>query len=95
MTNAQAETVRESNAFKHAYRSRRCLVPSNGFYESKRFDDGKKWPYLLGFYDLEPMAYAGIWECREREDQTLESVSILTTTPNELTVRIHDRMPVI
>jgi putative SOS response-associated peptidase YedK len=95
MTNARAETVRESNAFKHAYRSRRCLVPSNGFYEWKRFDDGKKWPYLIGLDNLEPLAYAGIWECWERDERTLESFSILTTTPNELMVRIHDRMPVI
>jgi putative SOS response-associated peptidase YedK len=51
----EAETVRESNAFKHAYRSRRCLVPSNGFYEWRRFDDGKKWPYLIGLDDLEPL----------------------------------------
>ena len=100
MTNARAETVRESNAFKHAYRSKRCLVPSNGFYEWRRFDDGKKWPYMIGLDDLEPLAYVGIWE---RDDQILagpvsvcrlESFSILTTAPNELMVRIHDRMPV-
>jgi putative SOS response-associated peptidase YedK len=56
------------------------------------------------FPTLEPLAYAGIRECRKRDDQILgdpvserrlEGFSILTITPNGLMVRIHDRQPVI
>jgi putative SOS response-associated peptidase YedK len=79
----------------NTFTAREDAVLSNGFYAWRRFDDGQKWPYLIGLDDLEPLAYAGIWECWERDGQILESFSILTTTPNELMVRIHDRMPVI
>ena len=39
MINARSETVATSVAFKHALKSRRCLVVADGFYEWKR--DGK------------------------------------------------------
>jgi hypothetical protein len=65
----------------------------------------KRWGLVpSSFLTLEPLAYAGIWECWGRDEQILggpvsehrlEGFSILTTMPNELMVRIHDRMPVI
>jgi putative SOS response-associated peptidase YedK len=43
-----------------------------------------------------PYAFAGLWErWKPKEGEPLETFTILTTDPNELTERVHDRMPVI
>ena len=40
MINARAETIAEKNAFKSAFKRRRCLIPADGFYEwQKNADD--------------------------------------------------------
>ena len=40
VTNARAETA-AVKMFKDALRTRRCLVPADGFYEWKQMSDGK------------------------------------------------------
>lgn len=95
--NARAETVTTSATFREAMKRRRCLVPADGFYEWQRLDAKTKQAYALGLKDEGPFAFAGLWE-RWRDPgtgQTLETYSIVTTEPNELTARVHDRMPVI
>jgi putative SOS response-associated peptidase YedK len=42
-----------------------------------------------------PFAFAGLWETWRREGEPVESCTILTTEPNDLTQEVHDRMPVI
>ena len=38
----------------------------------------------------------GLWDrWKTRKDESIESCTILTTTPNSLLADIHDRMPVI
>jgi putative SOS response-associated peptidase YedK len=41
------------------------------------------------------MAFAGLWETWKDQDQSIESCTIITTTPNELMAQLHNRMPVI
>ena len=44
----------------------------------------------------EPYSFAGLWErWKPKEGEPLESFTILTTDPNELAEKVHDRMPVI
>ena len=100
MINARAEGLADKNAFKDAFRKRRCLVPADGFYEwRKRPGEKTKQPFYIHRADGEPIAFAGLWEewkGHDRSgDQRLRSASIITTTPNELMATIHDRMPVI
>lgn len=102
MINARSETVAEKPAFRAAYRSRRCLVPADGFYEWKTID-GRKQPFRVVRGEDEPFAFAGLWEewsglREERRDgdaEPLLTFTILTTEANDAIRDIHHRMPVI
>ncbi|MFH1737471.1 MAG: SOS response-associated peptidase [bacterium] len=94
MINARAESVAEKPAFRQAFRRRRCLIPADGFYEWKKEGRGKQ-PYYIRMRDERLFTFAGLWERWEKDDRAIESCTILTTAPNELTAQIHNRMPVI
>lgn len=96
MINARGETVAAKPAFRTAFRRHRCLVLADGFFEWLKTGKAKQ-PYYIRMQDDRPFAFAGLWELwRDRStDQTLESCTIITTEANELTRRVHDRMPVI
>ena len=97
LINARAETVATSGAFRRSFASRRCIVPADAFYEWLRREDGPTQPYLIRHRDGSPLAFAGLWSTwrDEKHDAWLRSCTIVTTTPNELMARIHDRMPVV
>lgn len=95
LINARSESVGETRAFRDSYRNRRCLVPADGFFEWQQ-RAGDKQPYHLTLADGTPFALAGLYDLwRRREEEWLESFTILTTHPNSLLAPIHDRMPVI
>lgn len=94
MINARADTVASKPSFRAAFKSRRCLVVADGFYEWQKRGATKQ-PYLIGMRDGGPFAFAGLWEHWRRDDQTIESCTIITTDANELMQPLHDRMPVI
>lgn len=95
MINARSETAAEKPAFRAAFKSRRCLIPADGFYEWKK--EGKtRTPYHIHLKDREPFAMAGLWErWTSPYGDHLDTCTILTTIPNDLMEEIHDRMPVI
>src|SRR6266566_3976075 len=82
-------------AFRDALKSRRCLIPADGFYEWQRTGKAKQ-PYCFEVNEGELFAFAGIWDrWKDASGNTLETCSILTTIPNAVTAPVHDRMPVI
>lgn len=103
LINARAETVESSPLFRTAFARHRCIVPADAFYEWRRERDpttGKtirSEPFAVRRTDGEPLALAGLWSSwRDPETATrLYTCSILTTDPNDLVARIHNRMPVI
>lgn len=94
MINARGETIATKPAFREAFKSRRCLVVADGFYEWQRQGRHKQ-PYYITRKDGQPLALAGLWERWKRGPQPLETCTIVTTTANELVEPLHDRMPVI
>jgi putative SOS response-associated peptidase YedK len=95
LINARAETIAEKPSFRSAFRSRRCLVLADGFYEWRR-DGDRKQPFYVTMKDRRPFGFAGLWErWAPAGGEPLESCTIVTTTPNEVLAPIHDRMPVI
>lgn len=97
LINARCETVAEKPSFRSAFRHRRCLVLSDGYYEWKKLGAaGKKQPYYIRLRDGRPFAFAGLWETWQGQDAApLETCTIITTAANDLTRDIHARMPVI
>jgi putative SOS response-associated peptidase YedK len=94
LINARSETVASKPTFRTAFAQRRCLVPISGFYEWRARPWGKQ-PHLIRRVDQEPFALAGLWEVWKHQGESVESFTILTTTPNALMEPLHDRMPVI
>lgn len=95
LINARAETAVEKPTFSEAWASRPCLVPSSGFYEWQSTTGGPKRPFRI-YREEEPLfAMAGLWDVWEGNGETLSTVTILTTEPNETVASIHDRMPVV
>ncbi len=97
MINARAESLAEKPSFRTAYRKRRCLILSDGFYEWKQNPDLKtKQPMCIKLKNGQPFAFAGLWELwRAPDGSDVRSCTIITTQPNELLQTIHNRMPVI
>ncbi len=94
--NARGETAKTTPAFRDAYKSRRCLVLADAFYEWKANGKSKQ-PYAIAMRDRQPFAFAGLWE-NWKEPKTQEWIrtfTILTTPPNEVVAPLHDRMPLI
>lgn len=91
--NAQAEKVASNAMFRQSVQKRRCLVPADGFYEWKRFDERTKFPFDIHLKGSRPFVMAGIYE--KATETRPATFAVLTTAPNELMQTIHDRMPAI
>lgn len=96
MINARGETIAEKPSFKRAFQSRRCIIPSNGFYEWKK-PDGEKQPYFISMKDEPLLAFAGLWEkwIDKQANEVIFTCTIITTDANETIMPLHHRMPVI
>jgi putative SOS response-associated peptidase YedK len=92
LINARVETVAEKPAFRRAFKSRRCLLPADGYYEwyTPTGDDvpktkaGKpqKQPFFIHRADGKSLAMAGLYEWwRDKsKDEDDESAWLLTST---------------
>jgi len=99
MFNARSETVATKAPFKAllAKPRGRCLILADGFYEWLRPEDRKapRVPFRFTVDEGEPFAFAGLWTWSKPGGEWLASATMLTTTPNAVVARLHDRMPVI
>jgi putative SOS response-associated peptidase YedK len=94
--NGMSETAASKPAFRESMRSRRCLIPADGFYEWAKLGPKEKQPYNFGMADDSIFAFAGLWDrWRDPAGKEILSFTILTTKPNSLVSAIHDRMPAI
>jgi putative SOS response-associated peptidase YedK len=96
LINARGETVAIRPAFRAAFTRRRCLVPMAGYYEWQKTPAGKV-AHFIHLLNAEQFAVAGLYEYWPGGDGkvAVESFTVITTAPNEMTGKIHDRMPVI
>jgi putative SOS response-associated peptidase YedK len=98
LINARGESVLDKPAFRNAMRRRRCLIPTDGFYE---WQVGMpKRPYFVrpkrdANGDAPPFAFAGLYETWTGPNgEEIDTAAIITTRANRTLSAIHDRMPV-
>lgn len=94
LINARAESVGRRAAFAAAFRSRRCLVPANGWFEWVR-RGRQRYPYFLTLGDGAPVSFAGLWERWEGREPPVETFTIITTAAAPGIRAVHDRQPAI
>ncbi len=94
MFNARIETIDTSPAFRDGFKSRRSLIPADGYFEwIANAKDGKKDPWLLQLPEAKPFSFAGIWA--HNDNLGVTSCTIITAPAVEHIAHIHGRMPVI
>jgi putative SOS response-associated peptidase YedK len=102
LINARGESVLQKPAFRNAMRRRRCLIPTDGFYEWQVGENagGPKRPYFVRAKTdagggAPPLAFAGLYETWTGPNgEELDTAAIVTTAANRTLTAIHDRMPV-
>lgn len=94
--NARLEGIAQKPAFRAAWKQRRALIPSSGYYEWMQLDARTKQPYYVRMRDAPVMFYAGLWESR-RDDagNELLTYSIITRDADQTIATLHDRMPLV
>lgn len=94
MFNARLEGVDTSGAFREGFKSRRCLIPADGYFEwTTNAEDGKKDPWLLQLPYGAPFSFAGIWA--HNDNLGVTSCTIITAPAVDHIAHIHGRMPLI
>ncbi len=89
--NARGETVMTKPYFRKAFAGQRCIIPADGFYEWEK--NGRlRLPHYFRRRDDQPFAFAGLYDALPKTP-TKFGFAIITTTPNTMVGKIHDRMP--
>ena len=95
--NARSESIHEKPTFRAAFKSTRCLIPAQGYYEWAtalgRF--APKQPFYISARNEKQLSIAGIWSSwRAPGGVIIESASIITQEAQGELAEIHSRMPV-
>jgi putative SOS response-associated peptidase YedK len=93
-TNARAETVATTAAFREPYKRRRCLAPATHFFEWTG-EKGAKVMWRFTKADADLFCFAGLWDRATTEDGPIESFTILTCASGPDCQPYHNRQPVI
>jgi putative SOS response-associated peptidase YedK len=103
LINARADKVATSPAFRGSAKSKRCLVPMDGWYEWRPNAEGAagkktaKTPFFMHRGDGDTLFMAGLWSVWKpaKDGAPLLSCTIITTDAVAELAEIHDRMPLI
>tara|TARA_R110000796_G_scaffold251431_3_gene382822 strand:+ start:26051 stop:26749 length:699 start_codon:yes stop_codon:yes gene_type:complete len=96
--NARLETAVTSRYWANAWKSGRCLVPADGWFEWVKDPNTKeKQPYYIKLRSDEAMFLAAIGNFPQGPNETSDAdgFAIVTTASDQGLLDIHDRMPVV
>jgi len=95
--NARVETAATKPYFRKAWKSGRCLIPADGWYEwqllNKQLFNKVKRPFFIHRADNQPMLMAGLFESNPHVGVT--SFAVLTTDADNSLREVHHRKPVV
>jgi len=99
---ARSETVFSKPAFRGSIYSKRCLMPTTGYFEFQH-KEKEVIPYYIFLRNEEIFSFGGLYEkwYNQYSKEWIQTFSILTTSANSLCATIHNsgknpfRMPVI
>ncbi len=94
--NARVESASESRMFRNAWRSRRCLILADSYYQWHMAPGNRRQLWRIGARDNALILMAGLWE-RYRVDSTLsfDSCAVLTMPAMPQLTLIAERMPAL
>jgi len=97
--NAKGESIDKKPSFLSSFRSKRCLIPVNGFFEWQHVGK-EKIPWYIYSAQNEILSIAGLFDEWTENDtgETFSTFTLVTTDANDLMAEIHNsakRMPVI
>lgn len=92
LINVRDDSLATKPMYYRDLKERRCIIPADGFYEWTT-EDRKKTPYRFVLKSKKLFAFAGIWQPDPKTNQP--QFAIITTEPNQLVKKYHNRMPVI
>jgi putative SOS response-associated peptidase YedK len=94
--NTRSDAILKPGLWKNSFESRRCIVPADRFFEWKRLHKKNNPKYEITVPGRQPFALAGIWSMWKNKDgDSLPTVSVITSEPNERMSDVHDRQPVV
>ena len=96
--NARSESIHEKPTFRDSFKSRRCLIPADGYYEwaTELGRYKTKQPFYISKDDGKSLSIAGIWNTwRSPSGKIIQSASIITREAVGELASIHHRMPVM
>ena len=94
LINARSETVHEKPSFRSSFKSKRCLVPADGYIEWEKTANGKT-PHYIQLPGEEIFSFAGLWSEFQEGQEQVHTFSILTAPASPQVRPLHHRMPVI
>lgn len=94
LINSRIESLEDTWFLKEAYKVRRCLVLTDGFYEWEQTDQGKL-PYRIVEKNKDLVYFAGLYSTNSMGEKDAFTCSILTKEAVGKVRTIHSRMPVM
>lgn len=91
VTNARDDKL-SGFPWRFSVKERRCLIPATSYFEPDGPVRGK-WEVRYTLKDRPMFFIAGLWDTDP--DGATRSFTMVTTSPNELAAKIHDRMPLV
>jgi putative SOS response-associated peptidase YedK len=90
--NARVETAASKPYFRKAWKSGRCVIPADGWFEWKQGERGKQ-PYFIYRADEQPILMAGLYDTNPHAHIT--TFAILTADADGALRDVHDRKPLV
>jgi putative SOS response-associated peptidase YedK len=93
--NARCETLATGRLFRTALSRHRCLIPADGFYEWTGEKKSRQ-PFFIHMKDESLFAFGGLYDrWKNPQGESIETFTMITTSPNPLMSALHNRMPLI